>query len=67
MPGMEGTMREYAAGKLHSGSKHGPIVHSRAQAIAIGLSQARQRGEHVAPKPRRRKSLHRSISDALRD
>lgn len=39
MPGMEKTMHEYKEGKLHSGSKHGPLVKSRAQAIAIGLSE----------------------------
>lgn len=32
-------MREYAAGKLHSGKK-GPVVKSRKQAIAIALSEA---------------------------
>ena len=39
-------MREYYHGTLHSGSKHGPIVHSAAQAKAIaahesGLSKQR--------------------------
>lgn len=34
------TMHEYKHGTLHSGSKHGPKVHSRAQAIAIALNQA---------------------------
>jgi hypothetical protein len=33
-------MREYGAGKLHSGSKKGPKVTSRRQAIAIALSEA---------------------------
>ena len=33
-------MREYKAGKLHSGSKTGPEVTSRKQAIAIALSEA---------------------------
>ena len=41
-PGMKGTMHEFKAGKLHSGSKHGPIVKSRKQAIAIGMSQQRR-------------------------
>ena len=35
-------MREYKAGKLHSGSKTGPTVKSRKEAIAIGLSEARK-------------------------
>lgn len=33
-------MKEYKAGELHSGSKTGPKVTSRAQAIAIGMSEA---------------------------
>jgi hypothetical protein len=33
-------MREYGAGKLHSGSKKGPVVKSEKQAIAIALSEA---------------------------
>jgi Family of unknown function (DUF6496) len=33
-------LREYKAGKLHSGSKKGPEVTSRKQAIAIALSEA---------------------------
>jgi hypothetical protein len=34
-------MGEFKEGKLHSGSKSGPVVKSRKQAIAIGLSEAR--------------------------
>jgi hypothetical protein len=33
-------MREYGKGELHSGSKEGPVVTSRKQAIAIALSEA---------------------------
>ena len=33
-------MHEFKTGKLHSGSKHGPEVTSRKQAIAIGMSEA---------------------------
>ena len=35
-------MREYKHNKLHSGSKHGPKVKGRKQAIAIALSEARR-------------------------
>lgn len=35
-------MREFKSGELHSGSKTGPVVKSRKQAIAIGLSEERQ-------------------------
>ena len=38
MPGVDATMHEWKAGSLHSGSKSGPIVHSREQAIAIALN-----------------------------
>lgn len=40
MPGMKATMEEFYEGKLHSGSKNGPIVKSRAQAQAIGESKS---------------------------
>ena len=36
-------MHEYKRGALHSGSKRGPRVKSRKQAIAIALSEARGR------------------------
>jgi hypothetical protein len=41
MPGMKNTMHEFKAGALHSGSKKGPVVTNRKQAIAIGLSENR--------------------------
>ena len=43
-------MREFEAGKLHSGSKKGPEVTSRKQAIAIGLSEARKAGAKIPKK-----------------
>jgi hypothetical protein len=39
---MEKTMHEFKRGQLHSGSKSGPKVKSRKQAIAIGLDQQRK-------------------------
>jgi hypothetical protein len=39
---MQKVMHEYKHGKLHSGSKKGPKVKSRKQAIAIALSEARR-------------------------
>ena len=33
-------MNEYKAGELHSGSKTGPVVKSKKQAVAIALSEA---------------------------
>ncbi len=38
-------------GKLRSGSKSGPKVKSRKQAIAIGLSEARAQGKKVPKAP----------------
>lgn len=42
MPGIAETMREFKAEKLHSGSKSGPVVENRKQAIAIALSEQRK-------------------------
>jgi hypothetical protein len=36
-------MKEYTSGKLHSGSKTGPVVKDRKQAVAIALSEARKK------------------------
>ena len=41
-------LHEYKAGKLHSGSKKGPVVTSRKQAIAIAMSEAKM------PKPKKK-------------
>jgi len=38
-------MHEYKHGELHSGSKTGPMVHNRKQAIAIAMSEARSRAK----------------------
>jgi hypothetical protein len=35
-------MKEFKVGKLHSGSKKGPVVKSRKQAVAIALSEAKK-------------------------
>ena len=36
------TMHEFKAGNLHSGSKKGPVVKNRKQAIAIAMSESKQ-------------------------
>lgn len=36
-------MEEFKEDKLHSGSKKGPVVKNRKQAIAIALSEARKK------------------------
>lgn len=49
------TMHEFKHGTLHSGSKKGPKVTSRKQAIAIALNQARkERGRRTKRSARRR-------------
>jgi hypothetical protein len=47
-------MKEFEAGKLHSGSKKGPVVSNPKQAVAIGLSEARKAGESVSSKKKRK-------------
>lgn len=37
-------MHEFKVGALHSGSKKGPVVKNRKQAIAIALSEQRKAG-----------------------
>lgn len=53
-------MHEYKEGSLHSGSKKGPKVKKRSQAVAIALSEARKVGESVKPK-RKSKKMKRKI------
>lgn len=55
MPGIKGTMEEFAAGTLKSSS--GQKVTNRKQAIAIGLSEERRAGHKV---PKKRKKARRS-------
>jgi hypothetical protein len=40
---IEKVLHEFKYGELHSGSKKGPKVKSRKQAIAIALSEARRK------------------------
>lgn len=50
-------MHEFKEGKLHSGSKTGPKVKSRKQAIAIGISEAERAGAKV---PKRKPAATRT-------
>lgn len=40
---VEKVMKEYKEGKLHAGSKTGPVVKSQKQATAIALSEQRKK------------------------
>lgn len=44
---MQTEMHKFKAGTLHSGSPSGPKVTNRAQAVAIGLSEARKAGGKI--------------------
>jgi hypothetical protein len=37
------TMKEFSKGELHSGSKKGPKVNSKSQALAIGYSEEKKK------------------------
>lgn len=50
---VEKVMHEFKEGKLHSGSKKGPMVSNPKQAIAIGLSEARREGAHIPKKKKK--------------
>lgn len=40
---MHKVMHEFKHGKLHSGSKHGPEVTNRKQAVAIAISEGKRK------------------------
>jgi hypothetical protein len=61
---VESAMRRRKRGILKSGS--GRKVTSRKQAIAIGLSEARQKGARVPPKDSRKRTTRRSKSKMSR-
>lgn len=50
---IEKVMREYKHGELHSGSKKGPKVKSRGQALAIALSEARKKNKEAHKRAKR--------------
>lgn len=43
-------MKEFEHGTLHSGSKKGPKVTNRKQAVAIALSEARKKSTKIPKK-----------------
>ena len=58
---VEKVMREYKHGELHSGSKTGPKVKSRSQALAIALNEKREHGHQKMGK----KELENAIRESF--
>jgi len=55
---MSKVMHEWGEGKLHSGSKKGPLVKDQKQAVAIGLKQSGQsKGKRLS------KTLERRVEE----
>jgi len=52
---IETVMHEYKEHSLKSGSKKGPIVTNKKQALAIALSEARKEGAKIPMTPKRKK------------
>lgn len=50
---VEKVLHEFKEGSLHSGSKKGPKVENRKQAIAIALSEARKAGAKIPKKKKK--------------
>lgn len=63
---VETVLHEYKEGKLHSGSKKGPKVKSRKQAVAIALSEARKAGEKIKPYKGKRVRKAKKVMRKLR-
>lgn len=61
-----GVMREWKGGQLHSGSKHGPVVHSQKQAEAIAFSEEKAEGKSDSPAEDRREAKTRPSMAALK-
>lgn len=60
MPSSE-VMHKYKHGQLHSGSKRGPVVKKRKQAIAIMLSEKREEKRHGGKYPEKKKKTKKSL------
>jgi Family of unknown function (DUF6496) len=56
-------MHKFKHGSLHSGSKHGPLVHNRKQAIAIALSEAKKAGKKAGGGKVKAKNPSQNIED----
>lgn len=60
-------MHKFKHGKLHSGSKKGPVVKNRKQAIAIMMSEKKKAGEGKSEyKPSSSKGINTAPSKRIR-
>jgi len=50
---MKKVLQEFKSGTLKSGSKKGPEVKSKKQALAIGISEARKAGAKIPKKSKK--------------
>ena len=48
---IEKVLHEFKEGELHSGSKKGPVVKNRKQAVAIAISESKKKGKKI-PSPK---------------
>lgn len=59
MPASE-VAKKFKKGRLHSGSKHGPIVRKKSQMRAIQISEARKEGYDIPPAPKKKTARKRA-------
>ncbi len=59
---IKGVMKEWKSGQLHSGSSTGPVVKNQKQAVAIALSEQRQRAKNMTPSLRAAHASHPNAS-----
>ena len=52
---IEKVMSEFKSKKLHSGSKKGPIVKKKDQAVAIALSESNKIGKKMVKRAKKKK------------
>lgn len=56
-------LKKFESGKLHSGSKHGPVVTNPAQARAIQISEARSEGHDIPKKGKKKRKMSGKLSE----
>lgn len=57
-------MKKFEKGKLHSGSKKGPVVTNPKQAKAIQLSELRDEGHDIPKKPASKSARNKRLGKA---